>query len=458
MKTKLKKLCGYILTFVFVLNLLTTIAYAEKKTGKTPDVAAESVVLVDLNTGNVLYGKESTKRMFPASTTKVLTALLAFEAIDRGELSLEESITVTEEHLEGLAIDGSSMYLEVDEVITFDGLLKGLLLASGNDAAAVIAMRIGGTIENFAEMMNTRAQELGATDTHFINPHGLHSEEHYTTAEDLAKFACEAMKHEGFRNIVDCAHIKIPATNKTEERYYINTNNLVSKLRYPDYYYDKATGIKTGSTSQAGSCLVSSAKSGETEFVAVVLKAKSIKESHTDSKTLLEYGVDNYKNILLEDATQILGEVGLKQAKNGQDYLTVVTRDKVYGLLPKSLSQEEVSTQVEKKIELPEKVYAPITNGQEIGSIHYYYEGQEIARAALISNVDIERHPLGFLMSFFEHLWQFKYVRWIAYGLIGVAVIFVLWIILRIINAFKRHKRKKRRATRYKTPDYWGDY
>lgn len=450
MNIKRKKV-GYIALMLAVFLLfLTSVVFADEN---APEISAEAAVLVDMSTGNVLYSKNADKQMYPASTTKVMTALLTFEAIEKGEASLENTITVTEEDLKGLAADGSSIGLKEGEIINLDGLLKGLLIASGNDAAAVIANHIGGNVESFVSMMNDKAAQLGLRNTHFVNPHGLHSEEHYTTAEDLAHIACAAMKYEGFRNIVDCAHIKIPPTNITEERYYINTNNLVSKLRYPDYYYDKATGIKTGSTSQAGNCLVSSAKDGEKEFVAVVLKADSIRNSHNSSKYLLQYGIKNYASRQLANANEILGEVVLKQAKNGQDYLTVVSRDKAYGLMPKNAETEKVET----VIELPEKIYAPVTNGQEIGRVRYLYDGQEIANTVLISNTDIERHPLGFLMSFGEYIWQFRTVKWIVYPLISALILIILWIIFSIRKKIKRYKRKKRRATQYKTPDYWGD-
>lgn len=448
MRIDIKKIVSFILISVFILCLFS-FAYADGE----PETGAESAVLIDMHTGNILYSKNSDKRMYPASTTKIMTALLTFEAIERGEASLDETLTVTEEDLSGLPEDGSNISLKAGENMTLGELLKGLLIASGNDAASVIANRIGQGAENFVAMMNNRAAELSLTNTHFVNPHGLHNDEHYTSAEDLAKISREVMKYDEFRDIVDCAHIKIAPTNMSEERYYINTNNLVSKLRFPDYYYDKATGIKTGSTSQAGNCLVSSAKDGEKEFVAVVLNAESIKVSHNDSKAILQYGVNNFKSKFLADANQILGEVQLKQAKNGQDYLTVVSLRKAYGLLPKDADVNLIET----KVELPEKVYAPITAGQEIGAIRYIYNNQEIESVPLISNVDIERHPLGFLMSLGEYLWSLRTIKWLVYTVITAVIVIILIIILSIMKKIKRYKRKRRRATKYKAPDYWGD-
>ena len=182
--------------------------------------AGETGILVDSVSGRVLFEKNSKERMYPASTTKIMTPLLAIEAVERGELSMDTQIEITAQMLENLDIDGTSIALLEGEILTLENLLRGLMIASGNDAASAIATYVGGGTSSFVDMMNTRAAELGAEDTHFVNPHGLHDDDHYTTAADMAKIACEAMKHFEFRNIVDIAHVKIPPTNKTEKERY----------------------------------------------------------------------------------------------------------------------------------------------------------------------------------------------------------------------------------------------
>ena len=168
--------------------------------------------------------------------------------------------------------------------MTVYDLLSAMMIASGNDAATLLAISVGGDLKGFVKLMNEKADELSMDGSHFQNPHGLTDENHYTTAHDLARAAREAMRDEDFRKIVGSKTLKIAPTNKTEsERYYINTNNLLSTLRYSKYYYDKATGIKTGHTEAAGSCLVASAKSGEKELICVVLKSE---HSHEDAKAL----------------------------------------------------------------------------------------------------------------------------------------------------------------------------
>lgn len=418
---------------------------------EAPQVGAEAAVLIDARSGNVLFRKNENSRMFPASTTKVMTALLTIEAVERGELSMDEVLTVPEGLLDGLPSDGSKVGLQTNEQMNVDNLLKGLLIASGNDAALLLAQRVGGSVERFVEMMNARAAELGLQNTHFVNPHGLHETEHYTTALDLAVVAQQAMKYSAFRNIVDIAHIYLSATNLSPERYFINTNNLVSRFRYLDYYYDKATGIKTGATTEAGNCLVSSAKDGEAELICVVLKGATVGVSHTDSKKLLQYGFSNFRSVRLAKKNDLLGEVPVKQSADGVDYVSLCAGADVIGMLSKNAD----SSAVEYRVETPEVVYAPIAEGQEIGKAVFLYEGAEVGQIALVSVKAVSRHPLGFLMSFGEWIWSFRILRIVVYILIGCVVGFIVLLIVGFVRAVRESKRKKRRSRSYNPPPYY---
>ena len=184
----------------------------------------EAAILIDLNTSTILYDKNSDKRMYPASTTKIMTALLVLEAVDSAAVGLEDGVTVSADMLAGLPADGSSMNLKEGEEVTIQMLLEGLLLASRNDAARTLAFVISGSEEAFVDLMNARAEELGLTNTHFANPHGLSDPEHYTTATDLAVIAREAMRFDTFREIVEIAHIKIPVSYT---HLTLPTNSLV---------------------------------------------------------------------------------------------------------------------------------------------------------------------------------------------------------------------------------------
>lgn len=427
-------LCGSVLT-----------AFANQ-----PTVTAEAAILIDANTGNVLYDKNADKVMFPASTTKIMTAIVALDAVKNGEISLKQQLELSQAASDTLAADGSSIALKAGEEMPLKNLLEGLLIASGNDAAVAIAEGVAGNIPAFVERMNKKAKELGLENTQFMNPHGLHDAQHYTTARDMAKMAFEAMKDPTFRDIVKCAHIYIPATNMSEKRYFINTNNLVSRMRYPYYFYDYATGIKTGSTTEAGYCLVASAEKGEKSVISVVFNAEDIATSHNESKAILEYGLTNFVSRRLAKRDEIFGEAKVKQAADGTQHILLSAGGNLDVLFPQGgdLEKVEVST------EIPEKVYAPISPGQVVGKAIFSYEGNKVGEVNLVSTVEIKRHWLGFVMSFGEWLWHFKALKFVVYTVIGVSLAFVVLVVIGFARALKKSKRKRRRNNKYSPPRY----
>lgn len=417
---------------------------------ETPALTAEAAILIDGKTGNLLYGKNQDKVMYPASTTKIMTAIVALDAVENGEISLEQPLVLSQTAFDTLAIDGSNIALKVGEEMPLKNLLEGLLIASGNDAAATIAEGVAGSIEAFVERMNAKAAEIGLESTHFVNPHGLHDEQHYTTPRDMANMAYYAMQRESFRKIVECAHIYIPATNMSEQRYYINTNNLVSRMRYPYYFYEYATGIKTGSTSEAGYCLVSSAEKGDKSVIAVIFNAQDVSTSHNESKALLEHGLTDFSIQRLAKRDDIFGETKVKQAADGTDHLLLSAEKNFDVLFPNDGNISKVDITVE----TPEKVYAPIKSGQIIGKAVFTYEGNRIGEVNLISTVELDRHFLGFIASFGEWIWSFKVVRLVVYIIIGLVVGFVSLIVIGFVRALKKSKRKRRRRSNYSPPRY----
>ncbi len=407
----------------------TNVTYAQK-----PAITAEAAILIDAQTGNVLFEKNAEKKMYPASTTKIMTALLALDAVKNEEISLSQPLVLSDAAYKTLDPDGSSIALKVGEAMTLEGLLQGLLIASGNDAAVTIAEGISGSEEQFVAKMNEKAAALGLKDTHFVNPHGLHHAEHFTTAHDMARLAREAMKNDTFKKIVECAHIYLPETNMSDRRYFINTNNLVSRMRYPYYFYEKATGIKTGSTDQAGYCLVSSAEDGGKSVIAVILNAEDISVSHNESKAVLEHGLDDFNLKTLAKRDDIFGEVKVKQAADGTDHILLSAASNLDALFPKGGDLEKV----EVVCEIPEKVYAPISAGQAIGKARFLYEGKEVGEVALCSTVEIKRHFLGFLATFGEWVWSFKVVKFVAYTLLALVLGFVILVIVGFYRAIKK--------------------
>ncbi len=415
-----------------------------------PAVTATSAILIDANTGNILYEKNAEKKMYPASTTKIMTALVALEAVENEEISLSQPLSLSKAAYDSLDIDGSSVGLKPGEKMSLEGLLEGLLIASGNDAAVAIAEGISGSEEAFVQRMNEKAKALGLLNTSFKNPHGLHNEEHFTTAKDMATLARAAMENETFQNIVECAHIYLPATDMSDKRYFINTNNLVSLMRYPYYFYDKATGIKTGSTDAAGYCLVASAEDKGKSVISVVFDAEDLSVSHNESKAILEHGLMDFTLRSLAKRDDIFGEVKVKQAADGTDHILLAAANGLDALFPDGADLEKVKI----ACEIPEKVYAPISSGQIIGKATFTYEGKTVGQVDLCSTVEIKRHFLGFVATFFEWLWSFRVVKFVVYTAIALVVAFVSLIAVGFYRAIKRSKRKKRRQTTYRPPRY----
>ena len=462
MKNSSKTILSYILVFILSFCYVTPIVAVEDDSSETEtDVIAEkkvrkegeaptfndgeTAILIDAGNGNVLFEKESNKRMYPASTTKIMTALLTFEAIERGEISLGSEIEITSEMIDGLDPTGSTMSLKVGEVVSLENLLKGMLIPSGNDAACSIATAVGKSIATFVDMMNAKAQELGCVDTHFANPDGLHDDNHYTTAADMAKIARAAMQHYDFRNIVDCVHIKIPPTNMSPERYYINTNGLLSTMRYPNFAYKGATGIKTGFTQKAGNCLVSSVNRDGMEFIGVVYGGKEVANSHNGTINMFNYGFEKFTPITPVSKGDMMYDIKVKQS-SGSDKLALSAKSSVTVIVPKGTNTNDVK--LESKI--PDSITAPVNAGDIIGTMSVTLNGQELSSFELIASTSVKRSFFWPVMAVGDFLWGNKVTRTIIYLIIIAAVTFIFVFIITMYNNIKRAKRRRENRQRKK--------
>ena len=264
----------------FVINSNTNNVFASSNTAE---------VVMELNSNRVLHELNANKKMYMASTTKILTAITIIENCE-----LSDVVTVEKE---SVGIEGSSIYLEVGERLTVKDLLYGLMLRSGNDCAETLALYCSGSIYAFAELMNDTAKKIGANNSNFVNPHGLHDDNHYTTAYDLAKIACYSMKNDDFREIVGTQKIKIPFTTRNTKRLLLNKNKMLKE-------FDGATGIKTGYTKKAGRCLVSSCFRNGMELICVVLNSPPMFER---SKELLTETFNLYENVKLVESDNFVG-------------------------------------------------------------------------------------------------------------------------------------------------------
>lgn len=352
---------------------------------------SKAALLMDMNSGRLLYGKNIDKRVFPASTTKIMTGILAIEMGNMADV-----VTASSAAIEPITLEDSQMGILIGEQLTFEQLVYSLLIHSANDAANVIAIHVSGTMEAFVDLMNQKAQELGMTNTHFENPCGSHNDNHYTTAHDLAILSQYAMRNETFREIVKMPIYKVPATNKyLEERIMVNTNLFLSSARSAAHYNPLCTGIKTGHTSQSGYCLVSSAQYEDMYLLAIVMGCpnadlESKAYSYIDSKALYDFGFNNYMGKVIAAPGDIVSDSKVYEAKgNTRVALTVETA--VNALVPSSSGD---FGDIEAKINLPEQIKAPITKGDVLGNVTYSYKGTQIGTSNLIATNNVERNEI----------------------------------------------------------------
>lgn len=343
--------------------------------GTEPEVTSPSAILIDAGTGKVLYEKNADEKRFPASTTKIMTGLLT---VEHGKL--DETVTIgTNPSL--VEIGSSQIYLVPEEQLTLEQLLYALMLESANDAAVAIAEHISGSVEEFVPLMNNKAKELGASNTNFINPNGLHHDNHYTTARDLSLIARHAMTLEKFRNVVKEVKYIIPKTNKQEERNYItNSNKLIWEI-YDQFRYEYATGIKTGYTVKAKQCLVGSAKKGDLELISVVMGAEGQKV-YSDTVELFNYGFANFQKVEILKKEQVVTTVSVEESEEKINLLAAEN----FSMVLSESERERITTEIETMPGLT----VPVKKGEVLGVIIVYADGSEVKRVELLSSVEIE--------------------------------------------------------------------
>mgnify|MGYP004511912463 FL=1 len=359
------------------------------------DLDAKAGLLIEADTGEILYEKNAHQENYPASLTKVMVALLAFEAIDRGELSLTDSITATETAFDGLSSDGSTANIVPGETMTVEQLLNCMLIVSANEACNILGEHLSGSVEAFVARMNERASELGCEHTHFANATGLHDPQHYTTAWDLYLITREAMKHEKFMEICNSKSYTVPATNMTEKpRELHSTNFLISNWRARGYVYRDAQGIKTGSTPEAGYCLISSALRGSRHMVSVVLGAERVTledgvtiqtRSFSETSRMFDWGFDNFiRRDILSSADPVCEvPVALSSETN---YVVAHAAEDLSCLLPDNIEPSNL----ERTVELTnETVDAPVAAGDVLGKLTLSYKGTVYGEADLLALNDV---------------------------------------------------------------------
>ncbi|MEA5039183.1 MAG: D-alanyl-D-alanine carboxypeptidase family protein [Clostridiaceae bacterium] len=403
-----------------------------------PDIQAKAYILYEKSSGETLQESNADEQLYPASTTKLLTAALAMEYGNPDDV-----VTVPKEATEGLFEQGSSVYLIPGEEIGFMDLMRYLLIASGNDAANTLAIHISGSIDAFVTLMNNKVQELGCENSHFTNPNGLPDENHYTSARDLLKIALYAMQNETIAQLVTETSVTLPVTNKhTKTTTKYSTNYMLpGNHANPTYGYEGCLGIKTGSTTAAGLCFISAVQKDDLTFYTVVLGASKGDDgtmgSFTETKKLFDFAKNNYANQVMLKNSEPICTVPVRLAANKQDTILLTPEDSVTALLPTDFQTSDLQLDYT----APESVDAPVEEGQVLGELTVSYQGREYAKMNLVSSSAVERSEPLYIIDRIT-----GFFGGTAFKIILAAVAAFLLILVVYVIVFNRRRRKKHRS------------
>lgn len=417
-----------ILFTVFILSFIFCIPSFAEVVNKDISSYAPYCILIETSTGKAIYEKDANEKIYPASTTKIMTAILTLE-----NCKLTDTAIVSHEAIITVPLGYSHAYLVEGEELTINQLLHLLLIPSANDAANVLAEKVAGSVESFAAMMNTKAVELGCKNTHFVNPNGIHNDDHYSSAYDLALMAKYAMQFETFREIVMKTEYTLPGTAKypASDRYFEATNLLIvpdNSDEVGNYYYQYANGVKTGYTDPAGECIVASAKKDDKEFILAVLgagrTANGLNEKFIDCKNLFNYAFDNYKTYNMHKENSLLKEIHISNANIFNSNLDVIVKDDITLVI----KNDTIISDIKPEINISSNLEAPITKNSTIGTITYTINGNTYT-SELIAGEDIAKSNL---------------IYYILASLILLIIIFVL----KKKKKSKHGKRRKQKELR----------
>ena len=407
---------------------------------------AKAAMVYDLTADSIVFAQDIDAQLYPASLTKVMTCLLTLEM----ESDLDKMVTVTKAGLKGMEPGGSNVALKVDEQISVRDLLYCLMVKSGNDAASVLAVHNAGSIEAFVEVMNRRAAELGCTGTHFVNPHGLHDDEHYTTARDLMKILREAMKHPLFEEIFCTKEYTVPATNLSEERALATTNYMIRRNGYPIVTDSRVKGGKTGNTGKAGRCFMALAEKDGMRLLTVVLGTKAVYDTDgysfirygnfEETKGLLDFAYKNYTSMQVLDPTLVNGQFAVRDGSSNA--FGTITQG-MSASVPAGIGYDALRYEYTLSGELT----APVRKGQSLGFVRVWYGNICLAQQELLSAADVQvqkQQPDQDPQQTDTALEQWDGILKIVLGL--TLVLLVLVVILQVRAAANRRRRARRRA------------
>ncbi len=438
----LRKNLIFALIAALLLPILVSLA-PDARALDDPAILAESALLVDMDAGAVLYSLNENLSRAPASLTKIMTVLLAVEACDQGDLSLDDYVEVTEDAFYDVTADGTTAGLKVGEKLRFEDLLYCALMASANESCNVIATAVSGSPVAFVQRMNERAQELGCKDTNFINTHGLTADGHYTSAYDIYLITEEALKHNLIKRIVSSTAYTVPATEMSEERILTTTNSMITSGSA--YYYEFASGVKTGYTDAAGYCLVATATKEGRRLLSVVMGAKSVVledgrtqvQSYSETKRLLEWGFDNFSKQELLSTLTLVAEVPVKL---GLGATSVVLRPEkaVTALLPNDVDLSQVH--LDTVLYDDSVITAPVEPGRVLGEVTVTFNDVDYGTVNLVANSKIELDRIAYVGSELRAAAANRYVRLTFTVVVVLLILYVAFILY--YNVRRRNKRR----------------
>ncbi|AFI28896.1 MULTISPECIES: D-alanyl-D-alanine carboxypeptidase DacF [Bacillus] len=371
----MKRLLSTLLIGIMLLTFAPS-AFAKQDGKRTSELAheAKSAVLIERDTGKVLYNKNSNERLAPASMTKIMTMLLIMEALDKGKIKMSDKVR-TSEH--AASMGGSQIFLEPGEEMTVKEMLKGIAIASGNDASVAMAEFISGSEEEFVQKMNKKAKELGLKNTSFKNPTGLTEEGHYSSAYDMAIMAKELLKYESITKFTGTYEDYL-RENTDKKFWLVNTNRLIK-------FYPGVDGVKTGYTGEAKYCLTASAKKGNMRAIAVVFGASTPKERNAQVTKMLDFAFSQYETHPLYKRNETVAKVKVKKGK--QKLIELTTSEPISILTKKG----EDMNNVKKEIKMKDNISAPIQKGQELGTLVLKKDGEVLAESPVAAKEDMKK-------------------------------------------------------------------
>lgn len=432
--------------FLILLMLVEMTAPFKIFAQNEPIIQSDSAILMDSKTGAILYEKNIHKKQFPASITKIMTALLA---IENG--NFDDTLTFSENAVYSIEWGSSHIGMREGEQITLNDALYGMLLMSANEISNGIAEHIDGSVEKFSKHMNNKAKELGAVNTNFVNPHGLHDINHYTTAYDMALITQEALKYDKFKEVLGTTTYIIPPTNLVEEeRYLAHQHRLYNEKAYPNSHYKGCEGGKTGFTNEAKHTLVTYAKKNDLELITVVLKSEK-QEMYEDTKSLLDYGFNHFERVTLIEKGASAGTVLLPSNSNlesqYENSIKVYTESDLETVIPQGSSED-----IAYEISLFDDLSLPILKGDAIGTLNYSYNNKLIGQVKIVSGETLKEdnkntqkvssNKVKKELSLLRDI-DNSFIRIVIMLILSIVIFGLLYLLLYFINHYRKRKQIK---------------